>query len=56
VKPSGLIHIGTGGIFTPEQAMAKFAAAADLIQLVSGMVFEGPGLMQKICEQYAKEV
>lgn len=48
--------IGTGGIFTPEQAMEKFAAGADLIQLVSGMVFEGPGLMKKICERYAKEV
>ncbi|MDP1689714.1 MAG: hypothetical protein Q8L52_00715 [bacterium] len=48
--------IGTGGIFTPGDAMEKFAAGADLIQLVSGMVFEGPGLMQKICERYAKEV
>ncbi|OGG41186.1 hypothetical protein A2118_00310 [Candidatus Kaiserbacteria bacterium GWA2_50_9] len=45
--------IGTGGIFTPEQAMQKFAAGADLIQLVSGMVFEGPGLMRNICERYA---
>lgn len=47
--------IGTGGIFTPKQAMEKFAAGADLVQLVSGMVFEGPGLMHKICEQYAEE-
>ncbi len=47
--------IGTGGIFTPDQAMAKFAAGADLVQLVSGMVFEGPGLVRKICERYAKE-
>jgi dihydroorotate dehydrogenase len=47
--------IGTGGIFTAEQAMQKFAAGADLIQLVSGMVFEGPGLMQKICERYAQK-
>lgn len=46
--------IGTGGIFTPDDAMAKFAAGADLIQLISGMVFEGPGLMRKICERYAK--
>lgn len=47
--------IGTGGIFTPLDAMAKFEAGADLIQLVSGMIFEGPGLMKKICERYAKE-
>lgn len=45
--------IGTGGIFAPDDAMAKFAAGADLIQLVSGMVFNGPGLMKEICEQYA---
>jgi len=47
--------IGTGGIFSPDDAMAKFDAGADLIQLVSGMIFEGPGLMRKICERYAKE-
>lgn len=46
--------IGTGGIFTPDDAMEKFASGADLIQLVSGMVFEGPGLMKKICERYAE--
>lgn len=48
--------IGTGGIFTPEDALAKFAAGADLVQLITGMVFEGPGLMKKICERYAEEV
>jgi dihydroorotate dehydrogenase len=48
--------IGTGGIFTPEDALAKFAAGADLIQVISGMIFEGPGLMKKICERYAKEL
>lgn len=47
--------IGTGGIFTPDDAMAKFAAGADLVQLVSGMVFEGPGLMHAICERYANK-
>lgn len=46
--------IGTGGIFTPEDAMAKFEAGADLIQMISGMVFEGPGVMQKICNRYAQ--
>lgn len=47
--------IGTGGIFTPDDAMAKFAAGADLIQLVSGMIFTGPGLIRDICERYAAE-
>ena len=47
--------IGTGGIFTPDDAMAKFDAGADLIQLVSGMIFEGPGLMKDICEKYSNK-
>lgn len=46
--------IGTGGIFSPEDAMAKFEAGADLIQMISGMIFEGPGLMRKIAERYAQ--
>ncbi|MFZ2167866.1 MAG: quinone-dependent dihydroorotate dehydrogenase [Minisyncoccia bacterium] len=48
--------IGTGGIFTPDDAMTKFRAGADLIQLVSGMIFTGPGLMRDICKRYAEEV
>ncbi|MFA6407965.1 MAG: hypothetical protein WCW36_00610 [Candidatus Paceibacterota bacterium] len=48
--------IGTGGIFTTDDAMAKFAAGADLIQVISGMIFEGPGLMKSICERYAEEL
>jgi len=47
--------IGTGGIFTPDDAMEKFRAGADLIQIVSGMIFEGPGLMKGICERYTEE-
>ena len=48
--------IGTGGIFTPDDAMEKFAAGADLIQLVSGMVFNGPGLIKKISGRYAEVI
>jgi len=48
--------MGVGGILTPDDAMEKFAAGADLIQLISGMIFEGPGLIKKICGRYAREV
>jgi dihydroorotate dehydrogenase len=37
--------IGTGGVFTPEDAKLKMELGADLIQLISGMIFEGPQLM-----------
>jgi len=47
--------IGVGGIFSPEDALTKFRAGADLVQLITGMIFEGPGLIGKICNAYAKE-
>jgi dihydroorotate dehydrogenase subfamily 2 len=40
--------IGVGGILTPEDALDKFHAGADLVQLITGMIFTGPHLMKKI--------
>ena len=40
--------IGTGGIFNAEDAKAKFAAGADLVQLITGMIYEGPQLIGEI--------
>jgi len=37
-----IVLIGLGGIFTPEDAKKKFESGADLIQLITGMIFEGP--------------
>lgn len=37
-----------GGVLSVEAAMEKFDAGADLIQLISGMIFEGPHLMKEI--------
>ena len=34
--------VGTGGIFTPEDALEKLALGADLLQLITGMIYEGP--------------
>ncbi len=47
--------IGVGGIFTPEDAMVKLEAGADLVQMISGMIFGDPGLMKEICARYAQE-
>lgn len=46
--------IGCGGILSIEDAMTKLDAGADLLQLITGMIFEGPHLMKDICEAYAK--
>lgn len=40
--------IGVGGIHSPEDALEKLAAGADLVQLWTGFVYEGPGLVKKI--------
>lgn len=47
--------IGVGGIFSPEDALAKFAAGADLVQVITGMIYEGPGLIKEICDGYATQ-
>ncbi len=40
--------IGVGGIHSPEDALEKLDAGADLIQLWTGFVYEGPALVKKI--------
>jgi dihydroorotate dehydrogenase len=43
-----LALIGVGGIDSPETALAKIEAGASLLQLYTGLVFEGPGLIGRI--------
>ena len=40
--------IGVGGIHSPEDALEKLEAGADLVQLYTGFIYEGPGLIKKI--------
>ena len=40
--------IGVGGIHKPEDAIEKINAGASLIQLYTGFIYEGPGLIRKI--------
>lgn len=40
-----LCIVGVGGIHTPEQAVNKIRAGADLVQLYSGIIYRGPGLV-----------
>ncbi|RAK66652.1 quinone-dependent dihydroorotate dehydrogenase [Hymenobacter edaphi] len=43
--------IGVGGIFTPDDVQEKLAAGAALVQLYTGFIYEGPGVVQRICRQ-----
>jgi dihydroorotate dehydrogenase len=40
--------IGVGGICSPQDAIEKLDAGATLLQVYSGLVFAGPGLIKKI--------
>src|SRR6202012_3009166 len=40
--------VGVGGIHSPEDAMEKLKAGASLIQLYTGFIYEGPGLIKRI--------
>lgn len=48
--------IGIGGIDSPQSALAKFEAGASLVQLYTGLIYEGAGLIGRIKEQIAAEV
>lgn len=41
--------IGVGGIHSPEDALEKLEAGASLVQVWTGFIYEGPGLVKKIC-------
>lgn len=43
--------IGVGGIFSGRDAWEKITAGARLVQLYTGLVFEGPGLPRRIVRQ-----
>ncbi len=40
--------IGVGGIASPEEAKEKLEAGASLVQVYSGLVYEGPSLVKRI--------
>ncbi len=46
---AGYPIIGSGGMMTPADVKTMLEAGADLVQLCSGLIFEGPKLLKKIC-------
>lgn len=43
--------IGVGGIHSADDAVAKIKAGASLVQLYTGFIYEGPGLIKKILQR-----
>ena len=46
--------IGVGGIFTAEDAIEKLEAGADLVQVYTGFIYEGPAIASNINKGVAK--
>lgn len=43
-----MVIIGVGGVFNAEDAREKLNAGADLIQVYTGFIYEGPGIVRDI--------
>jgi dihydroorotate dehydrogenase len=48
--------IGVGGIFSAADAWEKITAGASLVQIYSGLVFEGPGIVRQIVDGIAESL
>ena len=46
--------IGSGGIFTADDAQDKITAGASLIEVWTGFIYEGPFIVRNICKQLAE--
>lgn len=50
-KTTGQMPVmASGGIFTADDAREKLAAGAALVQVWTGFIYEGPGIVKKICK------
>lgn len=43
--------IGVGGIMSPDDAIEKMKAGADLVQVYTGFIYEGPAFVKQICKE-----
>jgi dihydroorotate dehydrogenase len=48
--------IGVGGIFNAQDAWEKIQAGASLVQIYTGLIYEGPGLAKEIVNGLAQRV
>ena len=48
--------VGVGGIMSPQDAIDKIKAGADVIQVYTGFIYEGPSFVKKINRAILKEI
>ena len=47
--------IGVGGIMKPEDAVEKLKAGADLVQIYTGFIYEGPGFVKRVLREIERK-
>ena len=52
--PAGYPIIGVGGVLSGEDARAKIAAGADLVQVYTGLIYKGPALVVDCAKALAR--
>ncbi len=45
--------IGVGGVDSPERGQAMLSAGANLVQIYSGLIYQGPGLVRRVAKALA---
>jgi len=56
VAAGRLVIVGVGGVFGPEDAWEKLLAGASLLQVYTGLVYEGPGVARRIVRGIAERL
>jgi dihydroorotate dehydrogenase len=46
--------IGVGGVLSGEDALSKIQAGADVVQIYTGMIYKGPGLVSEVARALAR--
>lgn len=47
---AGFPIVGVGGILSAADAVAKIAAGADVVQIYTGLIYRGPGLVRQVAQ------
>lgn len=54
LDPARFVIIGAGGVFSAEDAYRKIRLGASLVQLLTALVYEGPGIAGRICQDLSR--
>ena len=51
---SGKLIISAGGAMTPQDVFERLQMGADLVEIYSALIFEGPGFFRDVAMQYSR--